>query len=85
MLYLKFAGLSIAAAFALGLATGAQSAPLSNSRSALEVSGMVDGLIIEAQTPGMVRRSERRMHRVDRRMDRRNYRTERRVHRRSGH
>ena len=85
MLYLKFAGLSIAAALALGLSTGAQSAPLSNSRSALEMSGVADGLITEAQTPGMVRRSERRMHRVDRRMDRRNYRTERRVHRRSGY
>ncbi|MER2264455.1 hypothetical protein [Methylobacterium oxalidis] len=78
---LKFAGLSIAAALALGPGSGAQAAPLRNPWPAAEASGMADGLVIRTQTLGMQRRHERRMDRHDRRMDRQVNRQERRMDR----
>jgi len=81
MSYLKVAGFSVAAALALGLGSGAMAAPLSNSRPAVEASGVADGLVLKAQTLGMERRHERRMDRQDRRMDRQVNRQERRMDR----
>ncbi len=81
MSYLKLAGLSIAAALALGLGSGAKAAPLSNSQPAVEASGVADGLVIKTQTLGMERRHNRRMDRHDRRMHRQMHRQERRMDR----
>ncbi len=82
MSYLKLAGLSIAAALALGLGSGAKAAPLSNSRPAVEASGVADGLVIKTQTLGMERRQNRRMDRQVNRQDRRMDRHDRRMDRR---
>ncbi|ARO53940.1 hypothetical protein ASF55_00680 [Methylobacterium sp. Leaf119] len=81
MSYLNLVRLFIASALALGLGSGAQSAPLSNSRLAIEASGVADGLVIQTQTLGMQRRHDRRMDRHDRRMDRQVNRQERRMDR----
>ncbi|KQQ30908.1 hypothetical protein ASF53_17560 [Methylobacterium sp. Leaf123] len=81
MSYLDLARLFIASALALGLGSGAQSALLSNSRLAIEASGVADGLVIQTQTLGMQRRNDRRMDRHDRRMDRQVNRQERRMDR----
>ncbi len=78
---LKFAGLFAVAALALGLGSAAEAAPLSNSRPAVEASGVADGLVIKTQTLGMERRHNRRMDRQDRRMDRQVNRQERRMDR----
>ncbi|WP_236960281.1 hypothetical protein [Methylobacterium durans] len=81
MLYLNLAGLSIAAALVLGVGSGAEAAPLSNSRPAVEASGVADGFVIKTQTLGMERRHNRRMDRHERRMDRQVNRQERRMDR----
>ena len=81
MSYVKIAGPSIAAALALGLASGAKATPLSYSRPVVEASGVADRLVIETQTLGMERRHDRRMNRHERRMDRQINRQERRMDR----
>lgn len=81
MSYLKIAGLSIAVALAFGLGSEAMATPFSSSRSAVEASGMADGLIIKTQTLGMQRRHDRRMDRHERRMDRQVNRQDRRMDR----
>ncbi|MDR7036021.1 hypothetical protein J2X36_000757 [Methylobacterium sp. BE186] len=81
MLYLRLAGLSITAALALGLDSGANAAPLISSQAAVAAFGVTDGPVIKAQTLGMERRHNRRMDRQDRRMDRQVNRQERRMDR----
>jgi len=71
MPYLRLAGLSVAAALVLGLGSGPQAAPLSNSHSAIEAAGAASDLVIKTGTVGMDRRGDRRTDRHDRRNDRR--------------
>ena len=81
MPYLRLAGLSIAAALALGPCGGASAVPLIGSQAAVGAFGIADGPIIKVQTMGMMRRHDRRMARHDRRMGRRDYRQHRRMDR----
>jgi hypothetical protein len=71
MPYLRLAGLSIAAALVLGLGSGAKAAPLSNSHSAIQATGVSSNLVIRTETAGADRRGDRRTDRNDRRNDRR--------------
>lgn len=71
MPYLRLAGLSIAAALALGAGSGAQAAPLSAFRPTVEASAGASELVVKTQTHGMDRRGDRRTDRQDRRNDRR--------------
>ena len=72
MLCRSLSGFCLVAAITLAVTCGAQAAPLSFSRSAVDPVGLSDGLVIKAVTAvGMAHRSARR--------------TARRVHRRHGY